>query len=190
MVLACTTCGTCSYTLVYGALSRDAWRSVPWCMAPCPVVHGALFPASIPLLFHSTPSASPPLHAKQNFKNLANLAKNVNFCKIIKGFLTKLARLARFLKFCFAKYYLHAGRTHNPKPAIRIYPEPAISPLRARNSMTNLGELKKRTCQTAGRCALCVLKDVMYPRGITGPLLPESSCRGAGRLWERQRTWR
>ena len=146
-----TTCGTCLYTLIYGApshglwrsvpcymalcptmhgtLSRGAWRSVPWCVAPCPVVHRALSPASIPLLLHSAPSASPPLHAKQNFKNLANLAKNVNSCKIIKGFLTKLARLARFLKFCFAKYYLHAGRTHNPKPAIRIYPELAISPL-------------------------------------------------------------
>ena len=42
--------------------------------------------------------------AKQNFKNLANLAKKVNFCKKnqaqdTKGFLTKLARLARFLKF-------------------------------------------------------------------------------------------
>ena len=160
-----TTCGTCLYHLWYLLIHPGVWRSVPRCMALCPVVHGSLFPASIPLLFHSTPPASPPLHAKQNFKNLANLAKNVNSCKITKGFLTKLARLARFLKFCFAKYYLHAGRTHNPKPAIRIYPEPAISPLRARNSMTNLGELKKRTCQTAGRCALCALKDVMYLRG-------------------------
>ena len=119
-----TTSGTCSYTLVYGALSHgvwhpvpwcmahcpvvhgtlshDAWRPVPWCIALCPMVHGTLFPASISLLFHSAPPASPPLHAKQNFKNLANLAKNVNSCKIMKGFLTKLARLARFLKFCFA----------------------------------------------------------------------------------------
>ena len=44
------------------------------------------------------------LHAKQNFKNLANLANYVKFClkirqRTIKGFLTKLARLARFLKF-------------------------------------------------------------------------------------------
>ena len=159
-------------------------------MAPCPSMYATMFPASISLLLHLAPPVSPPLHAKQNFKNLANLAKNVNSFKIMKGFLTKLARLARFLKFCFAKYDLHAGRTHNPKPDIKIYPEPAISPLRARNSMTNLGELKKRTCQTAGRCALCALKDVMFLRGITGPLLPGSFCRGAGRLWERQRTWR
>ena len=114
---------------MHGALSPDAWHSVPWCIAPCPSMYATLFPASIFLLLHSAPPAPPPLHAKQNFKNLANLAKNVNSCKIIKGFLTKLARLARFLKFCFAKYDLHAGRTHNPKPAIRIYPEPAISPL-------------------------------------------------------------
>ncbi|MBR1666431.1 MAG: hypothetical protein IJ699_09485, partial [Bacteroidaceae bacterium] len=40
--------------------------------------------------------------AKQNFKNLANLANKVNLCKKNYGLLTKLARLARFLKFCFA----------------------------------------------------------------------------------------
>ena len=139
-----TTCGTFLYHLWYLLIHLDIWRSVPRCMAPCPVVHGTLFPdvwrsapwymtpcspASISLLLHLAPSASPPLHAKQNFKNLANLAKNVNSFKIMKGFLTKLARLARFLKFCFAKYYLHAGRTHNPKPDIRIYPQPVISPL-------------------------------------------------------------
>ena len=115
--------------MMHGALSSGVWRSVPWCTAPCPSMYATLSPASIPLLLHSAPPASPPLHAKQNFKNLANLAKKVNSCKITKGFLTKLARLARFLKFWFAKYDFHAGRTHNPEPAIRIYPEPSISPL-------------------------------------------------------------
>ena len=119
-----TTCGTFLYHLWYLLIHLGVWRPVPWsmtlcpvvhralsrgashpvarCMALCPVVHRTLSPASIPLLLHSAPSASPPLHAEQNFKNLANLAKNVNSCKITKGFLTKLARLARFLKFCFA----------------------------------------------------------------------------------------
>ncbi|MBR1666034.1 MAG: hypothetical protein IJ699_07435 [Bacteroidaceae bacterium] len=61
-----TTCGTFLYHLWYllihlgvwrsvpwcmalrptmhGALSSGVWRSVPWCMALCPVVHDTLFP--------------------------------------------------------------------------------------------------------------------------------------------------
>ena len=124
LVLKSTTAGTRPHTLLHRLTKQGVWGDTPCCIVPCTLRHCPLHPAaSSPGVPSSPPTfikcggsfccgdatatsprpTSPPLHAKQNFKNLANLANKVNLCKKNYGFLTKLARLARFLKFCFAK---------------------------------------------------------------------------------------
>ena len=55
-----------------------------------------------------SPPSSPPLHAKQNFKNLANLAKKVNFCKKmsqknLERFFNKISKVSKVFEILFCK---------------------------------------------------------------------------------------